>query len=48
MRNPFEYKCTVCGKLIMDVSEGRFEYNKKQHIEKHKREAEKQKGGVDD
>lgn len=31
------FKCESCGKVIEDVSEGRFRYNVKQHKEKHGR-----------
>lgn len=37
-----KYKCQLCGKIIEDISKGRFEYNKEQHINKHIRKEKKE------
>lgn len=36
------FKCSECGKIIEEVSEGRFKYNVEQHELKHKRKKEKE------
>ncbi len=39
----FEWKCSECGKEIHSTYEDQFKYNKKQHIEAHKRNSENAK-----
>jgi len=37
MAELFEWKCPECGKEISSTHKGQFDYNKKLHIEKHKK-----------
>lgn len=39
----FECKKRGCKFVLEDTSKGRFDYNKKQHKEKHKREDERKR-----
>jgi len=44
MAELFEWKCPECNKEISSTHKGQFDYNKKLHIESHKRN---DKGGKD-
>ena len=45
MAQLFEWKCPECGKEISSTHKGQFDYNKKLHIDSHKRNTSKVEGG---